>query len=75
MTALFKERAQDWDANDIVKDLSSGIGAAIQANVTLDDTMHVMDFGAGTGLITSQISEKVEKVTAVDVSQAMLWIN
>jgi predicted TPR repeat methyltransferase len=28
--------------------------------------------GAGTGLITSQISEKVEKVTAVDVSQAML---
>ena len=72
MTDLFKERAQNWDATDMVRTLSSGIGAAIQANVTLDDTMRVMDFGAGTGLITSQIAEKVEKVTAVDVSQAML---
>jgi 16S rRNA A1518/A1519 N6-dimethyltransferase RsmA/KsgA/DIM1 with predicted DNA glycosylase/AP lyase activity len=31
-----------------------------------------MDFGAGTGLITSQIADKVEKLTAVDVSLAML---
>jgi 2-polyprenyl-3-methyl-5-hydroxy-6-metoxy-1,4-benzoquinol methylase len=72
MTDLFKEKAQDWDANDRVKALSLGIGAAIQANVPLDDTMRVMDFGAGTGLITEQIAEKVKKVTAVDVSQAML---
>jgi predicted TPR repeat methyltransferase len=72
MTDLFKERAQDWDANDMVRALSLDIGEAIQANVTLDDTMRVMDFGAGTGLITTQIADKVEQVTAVDVSQAML---
>ena len=72
MTDLFKEKAQDWDANDKVRGLSSGIGAAIQANVILDKTMSVMDFGAGTGLITAQIADKVKKVTAVDVSEAML---
>lgn len=72
MTDLFKEKARDWDANDMIKGLSSGIGAAIQANVNLNATMCVMDFGAGTGLITSQIADKVEKVTAVDVSRAML---
>lgn len=72
MTDLFKEKAQDWDANQMIRALSSGIGAAILAHVPLDDTMHVMDFGAGTGLITSQIAHRVEKVTAVDVSQAML---
>ena len=72
MTDLFAEKAQDWDANDMVKGLSLGIGAAIQANVVLDESMRVMDFGAGTGLITSQIADKVEKVTAVDVSRAML---
>lgn len=72
MTDLFAEKAQDWDTNDMVRGLSLGIGAAIQANVVLDESMQVMDFGAGTGLITSQIADKVEKVTAVDVSRAML---
>lgn len=72
MTDLFKEKAQDWDANDMVRDLSIGIGAAIHANVKLDNSMTVMDFGAGTGLITSQIADQVERVIAVDVSQAML---
>ena len=72
MTDLFQEKAQDWDVNDVVKALSKGIGSAILNNVSLDKSMHVMDFGAGTGLITAQVADKVGKVTAVDVSEAML---
>ena len=72
MSDLFKEKARDWDENDRIKALSSGIGSAIQANVSLNDTMQVMDFGAGTGLIAGQIVDKVGHVTAVDVSPAML---
>lgn len=72
MADLFKEKARDWDVNDMVKALSSGIGGAIQAHVSFDDTMQVMDFGAGTGLITAQIADKAKEVTAVDVSSAML---
>jgi 2-polyprenyl-3-methyl-5-hydroxy-6-metoxy-1,4-benzoquinol methylase len=72
MTDLFQEKAQDWDVNDMVKALSMGIGSAILDNVTLDESMQVMDFGAGTGLITAQVANKVGKVTAVDVSAAML---
>lgn len=72
MTDLFEEKAQDWDVNDMVKGLSLGIGSAILDNVTLDESMRVMDFGAGTGLITGQLASKVGKVVAVDVSEAML---
>lgn len=72
MTDLFKEKAPEWDVNEMVKALSAGIGAAIQANVTLNSSMHVMDFGAGTGLITAQVADKVNKVSAIDVSEAML---
>jgi 2-polyprenyl-3-methyl-5-hydroxy-6-metoxy-1,4-benzoquinol methylase len=72
MTDLFEEKAQDWDVNDMVKALSLGIGCAILDHVSLDASMHVMDFGAGTGLITAHVANKVGKVTAVDVSQAML---
>lgn len=72
MTDMFKEKAQDWDANDMVKQLSSAIGACILKNIELNENMKVIDFGAGTGLITSQIAPKVMKITAVDISQAML---
>ena len=72
MTDLFQEKAQDWDVNDMVKALSIGIGSAILDNVALDESMQVMDFGAGTGLITAQVANRVGKVTAVDVSEAML---
>jgi putative AdoMet-dependent methyltransferase len=32
----------------------------------------VMDFGAGTGLISGQVASKVGRITAVDISEAML---
>jgi len=72
MPDLFKEKAQDWDVNEMIKGLSIGIGSTIQSKLDLDDSMNVMDFGAGTGLITAQVAEKTKKVTAVDVSMAML---
>ena len=72
MTDHFEEKAQDWDMNDAVKGISMGVGAAIDENVTFDITMQVLDFGAGTGLVTRHVAHKVDRVTAVDVSKAML---
>ena len=72
MADLFEEKARDWDVNEMVLALSSAIGAAIKEQVELNQTMQVMDFGAGTGLVTAQVAEQVGKVTAVDVSQSML---
>ena len=72
MTDLFKDRAEDYDANDIPQRLSAGIGAAIAERVELHDRLAVMDFGAGTGLVTGRIADKVGRVTAVDVSRSML---
>lgn len=72
MSDLFKEKAQDWDVNNIVVELSSGIGRAILNNVNLHADMQVMDFGAGTGLISGHIASEVNKITAVDISESML---
>jgi len=72
MTDLFKEKAQDWEVNDVVKGIFMGVSSALRDNVALDSSMHVMDFGAGTGLVTQYVADKVGKVTAVDVSEAML---
>jgi len=72
MTDLYKEKAQDWDVSDMVQAISTGVGSAIQDNVTLESSMYVMDFGAGTGLIAQHVADKVGKVIAVDVSESML---
>ena len=72
MTDLFNEKAKDWDANEMRTKLSSAIGSSILAHVSLHDQMRVMDFGAGTGLISSQVAPLVKKIVAVDISEAML---
>ena len=72
MTDLFNEKAKDWDDNKMRKMLSSAIGSSILEHVSLHDQMRVMDFGAGTGLISSQVAPLVKKIVAVDISEAML---
>ncbi|MCK4866176.1 MAG: class I SAM-dependent methyltransferase [Gammaproteobacteria bacterium] len=72
MADLFSEKAKEWDINEMVLALSTGIGSAINDNIVFNKSMHVMDFGAGTGLITSKVASQVDKITAVDVSQSML---
>jgi 2-polyprenyl-3-methyl-5-hydroxy-6-metoxy-1,4-benzoquinol methylase len=72
MTDPFKDKAKDFEANDVPRQLSAGIGATLLRRVKLEKAMQVMDFGAGTGLITAQIVPHVQQVTAVDVSPAML---
>jgi len=72
MTDLFNEKAKDWDADEMKKMLSSAIGSSIIEHIPLHDQMRVMDFGAGTGLISSQVAPLVKKIVAVDISEAML---
>lgn len=71
MTDLFKEKADTYDSEDWDKKLSA-IGKMILSEIPFHDQMHVMDFGAGTGLFCSQVAPMVQKITAVDISEAML---
>ncbi|MGB5964185.1 MAG: methyltransferase domain-containing protein [Sulfurimonadaceae bacterium] len=72
MSDLFNKKANDWDANDLVKQLSTAIGSSILEHLPLHTQMDVMDFGAGTGLISSHVAPLVRKIVAVDISESML---
>ena len=72
MSDLFNKKADEWDANSMIKVLSSAVGASIVENTHLHNKMDVMDFGAGTGLISSQIAPHVQNILAVDISESML---
>ena len=72
MADLFEGKAKDWDANEMITALSSAVGSSILKHVPLHEQMSVLDFGAGTGLISSQIAPLVNRVVAIDTSEAML---
>lgn len=72
MSDLFTEKAKEWDKNEMVLQLSKATSSAILENIEFNNQMQVMDFGAGTGLIASQVAPHVSSITAVDISQSML---
>lgn len=72
MSDLFNEKAKDWDSNDLPRQLSAAIGSAILKNITFHEHMDVMDFGAGTGLISTHVAPLVNSIVALDTSTAML---
>ncbi len=72
MTDLFASKADDWDKGDMKQILSQAIGGAMVQEVAFKPEHHVMDFGAGTGLICSAIAPHVQEISAVDISPSML---
>lgn len=72
MTDLFADKAADWDIRPFPLQISEGVGAALLAKVPLHRDMTVLDFGAGTGLLTGRVAAHVASVLAVDISPAML---
>ncbi|MBN1907111.1 MAG: class I SAM-dependent methyltransferase [Deltaproteobacteria bacterium] len=68
----FDKEAATWDENPVRVKLVKNVASAISKQVILKNTMDVMDFGCGTGLLTFQIQPLVHSVTGVDSSQGML---
>lgn len=68
----FDVRAADWEKADARTMLAGAIAQAILTDVPLDSTMHLLDFGAGTGLLNRPLLPKIAKLTALDSSEKML---
>lgn len=72
MSDYFVEKAGDWDVNERVRQISDAVGSAILEAVPLTADMQVLDFGAGTGLVSAWLAPRVARIVAVDTSQSML---
>ncbi len=69
---LFANKSKNWDMNSKRVQGAKKIANSIIKNITLDKNMHIMDFGAGTGLLSYFLSKSVDKITAIDISSSML---
>jgi len=69
---LFKDKSKSWDMNSKRVGNARAIAETIEKNIELKPTMKLMDFGAGTGLLSYFIAPFVEKIVMVDNSPSML---
>lgn len=69
----FDTAARDWDQRPTSQQLAA-VAPRLLAQLPLSPTDHVLDFGAGTGLLATQIAPRVAQVTALDTSAAMLEV-
>ena len=68
----FAHKSKSWDMNSKRVKNAKGIAEQIIKNIKLDKSMELMDFGAGTGLLSYFVAPFVKKIVAVDNSPSML---
>ena len=71
-TDHFAQKAGTYEQNPKRVENVDNISNAILSTISLNPAMHIMDFGSGTGLLLERIAPHVAKITAVDVSKAMI---
>ncbi len=69
---LFAHKSKTWDQKERRVKTAKAIADIIISNIKLDKNFTILDFGAGTGLLSGFIADKVGEIIAVDNSPAML---
>lgn len=67
----FDERAAEWDSDPDKVAQSREVASAIAANVPLTRQTRLLEYGAGTGLVTQALLDRVGPVTLADNSPGM----
>ncbi|MFP3907289.1 MAG: class I SAM-dependent DNA methyltransferase [Acidimicrobiales bacterium] len=71
MSSDFDERAATWDDDPAKVERARVVADAIRAAVPLDPSMRMLEYGAGTGLVTEALQDSVGPVTLADTSAGM----
>jgi len=67
----FDAKARDWDNNPVHTERSEAISKALLQVLPLHPGMKAMEFGAGTGLLSFLLKDKLGEITLLDNSAEM----
>lgn len=67
----FDERAATWDDDPAHVERARVVAGAIRDAVPLDSSVRLLEYGAGTGLVSQELSDAVGPITVADTSAGM----
>jgi len=70
-TNSFDAKAATWDDDPAKVERANVVARKIRAAVTLDPDTRMLEYGAGTGLVTQALRDSVGRVTMADTSAGM----
>jgi ubiquinone/menaquinone biosynthesis C-methylase UbiE len=70
----FDSKAREWDSNPAFVERGRQVAEAIRARVPLDRSMHALDYGCGTGLVSFPLRDALGQITLQDSSPGMLAV-
>ena len=70
----FAHKAKNYEQESRRIKTAKAIADKIKENINLNKTMHLIDFGSGTGLLLEEILPLVGKITAIDISPSMTQV-
>jgi ubiquinone/menaquinone biosynthesis C-methylase UbiE len=70
-TSSFDERAATWDDDPAKVERAVQVAHAIAETLPLDPSLRLLEYGAGTGLVTQTLRPSVGPVTLADTSAGM----
>jgi len=73
MNSHFDQSARNWDQRPMSQQLAQVVPKLLET-LPLEPSQHLLDFGAGTGMLSVPLAEKVKQVTALDTSENMLEV-
>ncbi len=70
----FNDVARTWDENPIHLDRSQAIALKMEETLPLSKNMKALEYGAGTGILSFLLSEKLGHITMMDSSSEMVKV-
>lgn len=70
----FDDRAREWDKDRMHWDRSQAIAARLEEMIPLDHSMKVLEYGAGTGLLSFLLKDRFSEITLMDNSHEMIKV-
>lgn len=70
----FDQKAATWDDDPAKRERARVVAGAIRTALPLAASMRMLEYGAGTGLVTQQLGSDVGPVTVADSSSGMVAV-
>lgn len=70
----FDIKAGEWDKNRMHRERAEAVAGAIMKRISPGRQMSVMEYGAGTGLLSFLLKDHVGSITMIDNSEGMVGV-